>query len=85
MGLEHNSFLLLCRWDYPWTPNVLGNDLPFSSSRNLREITELDCTELLGCGVPVHRFRLKGALKNKWLNSGIFEGDVAMDNKVAHV
>merc|ERR1712020_406379 len=27
-------------------------------------------------------FKLKGALKNKWLNSGIFQGDLPMDEKV---
>ena len=32
--------------------------------------------------MPIHRFKLKGALKNKWLNSGIFQGDLPMDEKV---
>ena len=73
---------IICRWDYPWTRNLLGNELAFTNPKNLRDITKDDCEKFLGCGVPIHRFRLKGALKNKWLNSGIFEGDLQMDNNV---
>ena len=62
--------------------NLLGDELAFTNSNNLRDITEEECDKYLGCGVPIHRFRLKGALKNKWLNSGIFSGDLPMDDKV---
>ena len=70
------------RWDYPWTKNLLGDELAFTNPNNLRDITESDCETFLGCGVPIHRFRLNGGLKNKWLNSGIFRGDQPMNHKV---
>ena len=70
------------RWDYPWTKNLLGDELAFTNPKNLRDITESDCKQVLGCGVPIHRFRLNGGLKNKWLNSGIFAGDQSMNPKV---
>ena len=56
--------------------------MAFTNPNNLRDILQDDCERILGCGVPIHRFRLNGALKNKWLNSGIFEGDKHMEHQV---
>ena len=37
---------------------------------------------MLGCGVPIHRFKLKGALKSKWLSSGMLERDGSVEHEV---
>ena len=70
--------IYIFRWDYPWTKKLFDDELAFTYPKNLRDLTEDDCGKYLGCGVPIHRFRLK----NKWLNSGIFSRALPMDDKV---
>ena len=64
------------RWDYSWQKNILGVGNSFSNqNKELRDISQADCERLLGCGVPIHRFKLNGALKSKWLRAGMLERD----------
>ena len=41
-----------------------------------------DCEKYLGCGFPLHRFRLNLALKNKWIHAGTSQADKPMDHEV---
>ena len=43
--------------------------------KHLHTISQDDCDKIIGCGVPIHRFKLNGALKSKWLRSGMLERD----------
>ena len=73
------------RWDYPWTSKLFGTEDAFVSSANFREVTASDCEQYLGCGFPITSVRSHVALKNKWVNSGIFQADKPMDHEVRFV
>ena len=60
----------------------MEDDSKFDFSKNMHDISKDECKNILGFGVPVHRFKLNGGLKSKWLKSGMFEKDIEMENKV---